>query len=87
MENLGKRLQRLRLKSNLSQSELANCLGVSPSTYRGWELGRLIKGEPYVTLAKLLNVSLNELMTGKKSRIDLSLDLIEESVKNIRHCL
>jgi transcriptional regulator with XRE-family HTH domain len=87
MENLGSRLQRLRVQKNLSQSDVAKFLGVSPSTYREWELGREIKGEPYMKLAQLLDVSLNEMLTGEKLKIDLDLDKIEDCIKNIRLCL
>ncbi|MBX2988047.1 MAG: helix-turn-helix transcriptional regulator [Bdellovibrionaceae bacterium] len=65
-EQLGARLKRLRLQRGLSTSELAKSLGVSPSTYREWEYGRAIRGEPYDKLASALGVSLHELVLGEK---------------------
>lgn len=34
-----KNIRKLRLESNLTQEEIANILGVSRTTYSGWELG------------------------------------------------
>ena len=87
MSDLGKRLLNLRLKKGLSLSELARDIGVSPSTYREWEQGRKIKGEPYEKLALILGVSINELLTGKKHKIDVFLEDIESAVKGIRSLL
>lgn len=86
MEDLGKRLTRLRLQKGLSVSDVARKVGVSPSTYREWEQGRQIKGEPYEKLASLFEVSLTELITGKRPQIEVFLKQVESAVKNIR-CL
>lgn len=86
MESLGKRLHRLRSIKNFSQSDVARIIGVSPSTYREWELGREIKGEPYEKLASAFEVSLSELLTGKSSEVEEYLVRIEDAVKSIR-CL
>ena len=66
METFGKRLKRLRQKRGLGVRELAEELGIPPTTYREWEYGRRIR-EPgsYVELARALRVSLFELMTGE----------------------
>lgn len=87
MESLGKRLMRLRTNKNLSQAELARLIGVSSSTYREWELGRDIQGEPYMKLSEILEVSLTELLTGKIATFEEHLLRIEESVKSIRRSL
>lgn len=48
------RLKEARLKNNLAQNELASRLGISPTTYNGYEAGRR---EPnFATLAKLINI-------------------------------
>jgi transcriptional regulator with XRE-family HTH domain len=86
MESLGKRLQRLRSIKNFSQSDIAKIIGVSPSTYREWEQGRQIKGEPYEKLASIFEVTLTELITGKKTEIEVHIAQIESCVKNIK-CL
>ena len=40
METFGKKLRQFRIKSNLTQSEVAKKIGISSSTYRDWEYGR-----------------------------------------------
>lgn len=87
MSEFGKRLLRLRLQKDLSISEVAKRMEISPSTYREWEQGRQIKGEPYEKLARLFGVSLSELLTGKKPELEIYLEEIERSIKNIRYLL
>lgn len=45
----------------LSQAEVARRIGVSDSTYRAWEYGSTILGEPYPKIAKAFNITLDEL--------------------------
>lgn len=61
------RLRRLRLANGIKVKDMAFRLGVSASTYRDWEYGRAIKGEPYTRLAEALSVSLSELLVGYSS--------------------
>jgi transcriptional regulator with XRE-family HTH domain len=59
---MGERLQRLRHRAGLSQSELAKAAGVPLGTLRGWEYGRrkpLL--DAAAKLADALGVSLDEL--------------------------
>ena len=84
MNDFGKRLKVLRDKRKLSVSVIAEAVGVSPSTYREWEYGRSIKGEPYVTLAEILEVSLTELLTGVTPSVTSELEAIEISIRSIR---
>jgi transcriptional regulator with XRE-family HTH domain len=58
------RLRRFRVARGVKMKEMALHLGVSTSTYRDWEYGRAIKGEPYPKMADILSVSLAELLTG-----------------------
>lgn len=84
---MAQRLRRYRLKRDLTASEVARGVGVAVSTYREWELGRQIKGEPYFALAKILQVSLSELMGGSESqvqRINSELEEIEKAIARIR---
>lgn len=53
---LGKRLKASRLKKDLSIEEVATRAGVAPSTYREWESGRAITGNPYAQLSSILGV-------------------------------
>lgn len=87
VESFGERLKKLRLKADLSQKQVAERAGISASTYRDWEYGKKIKGEPYVNLASALNVSISELFTDKKlvtSKIHQELRDIERIVESIR---
>lgn len=87
MESFGQRLKKLRLTAGLSQKQVAERAGISASTYRDWEYGKQIKGEPYIDLALALNVSITELFTDKKlvaSKIHQELREIERLVESIR---
>lgn len=61
MEGFNHRLKKFRLSAKLSQREAAKKIGVPESTYRAWEYGNAIVGEPYPRIAKAFNVTLNEL--------------------------
>ncbi len=67
MEKFSDRLRRLRVQCGLSVTQVAEELSIAPSTYREWENGRQILGEPYAQLAKVFRVEISELMTGVKS--------------------
>lgn len=66
-ETFHQRLKRLRLAERLSAIEAAQAIGISSSTYREWENGRGIRGEPYEKIAEVFKVSLVELMLGEKA--------------------
>lgn len=66
-ESFGKRLKRLRIAQKMTMKELAQTIGVPMSTYREWEYGRSIVGEPYPKLADALKVSLSELLLGERA--------------------
>ena len=76
-ESLGQRLKRLREKNNLSVKEVAQALGIPVTTYREWENGRKIVGEPYPALAELFEVSVYELITGEKGKESNALLCVE----------
>src|SRR5215210_2393081 len=63
-ETFPRRLRRLRMRSGKTASQVAREIGVPVSTYRDWENGRAIKGEPYLEISRSLNISINELFTG-----------------------
>ena len=63
---LGRRIAMLRRKKNLKQDELAQMLNVSPQAVSKWENDQTcpdINSLP--TLAKILGVSVDELLSGK----------------------
>jgi transcriptional regulator with XRE-family HTH domain len=81
------RLRRLRKTRRLTLKELSTLLQVPPTTYREWEYGRAIQGEPYVKLAECLNVTLLELMTGSKPNhqgILNHLEVLERTVSELK---
>ena len=88
MKTLAARLIRLRKAKSLSASEVARRLSVSTSTYREWEYGRAIKGEPYIKLAQVFEVSLSELLLGEEAgrqeikRRITEIETIAREVKN-----
>jgi len=82
--NLGERLRALRTSRGLSISEVARAVGIAESTYRDWEYGRQIKGEPYEGLADVLNTSLSFLITGKSHEAVLELEKIEVIAKGLK---
>ena len=87
MKTLGERLRKARELKGMSVSEVARHLNVSPSTYREWEYGRDIKGEPYSAICSLFDISYSFLFTGEKVRIENFLEEIEIQIKKIRSFL
>ena len=90
MEKISLRMKRLREEQGLSLKEVAQRAQVAVSTYREWEYGREIQGEPYVRIAQALNVGLYELLTGEKSKLTVifsELAEINEACKKIRRSL
>ena len=83
MENISQRIKRFRTEQGLSVREVALRAKVPVSTYREWEGGRQIKGEPYENIARALNVTLYELLTGEKPKIT---ELLEKIQVIEHHC-
>lgn len=84
MTKISDRLKRYRYQKSYSLREVAEKLKVSQSTYRSWENGVAIGGEPYAKLAEIYEVTLHELMTGEESQISKQLLIIEEAIRVIR---
>lgn len=83
--NLGERLLELRKKKGLSQEEMAEKINVSRQTISKWETGlstpEFDKIEP---LSKLFEISVDELVTGKKIENEKKEENItEHSTKSI----
>lgn len=81
------RLKRIRKSRGLTMRELAREIDVPETTYREWEYGRAVQGQPYESLARTLDVSLKELLTGEKigqNDIMKSIEEIENSVNLLR---
>ena len=87
MTEISTRLKMLRQRRGLRATDIARSLGVPVSTYRDWEMGREIRGEPYLKLAELLGVSVIELLGGvprERAEVLQELEKIERSLTFIR---
>ncbi len=84
------RLRTLRKSKGLTMREMARRVGVPETTYREWEVGRAIQGEPYVRMAKALEVSLTELLTGQRpdqAQILSEIEEVEQKLKQLKNQL
>ena len=77
-EMIGHRMKKLRAAKRITVKDAAALIGVPLTTYREWENGRAIQGEPYLKIAEVLGVGLLELMTGE---IPEPLELIQQCEK------
>jgi transcriptional regulator with XRE-family HTH domain len=76
MEAICKKLKKFREGRHLSMREAAKLIGVPETTYREWEYGRAIRGEPYLKIAEAFGVSVEELFsTDKKDEWVLEKDI------------
>lgn len=68
MNTIHSRLKHYRTQKGFSIQEVSRRTGIPSSTYKEWENGRQIRGEPYAVLAETYQVSLQELITGRKTQ-------------------
>lgn len=83
----GKRLRAFREAKNLSVEEVAKSVKVATSTYREWENGRAITGEPYVELSKALGVSVYQLLgleDSTKERVLNHIQVLESQLNKLK---
>ena len=84
---IGQIMKKRRAEINKKPSQIAKLVGVAESTYRDWENGRKIQGEPYHKIAQALEIDILTLLGIRKPSneyINQQLSIIEESVKNIK---
>jgi transcriptional regulator with XRE-family HTH domain len=87
MTTIASKMKNRRTQLNLKVRDVASQVGVAESTYRDWENGRKIQGEPYIKIARALNMSVLELLrieSPNTSDILLSLVEIEKHIKFLR---
>ena len=84
MEKISELLKKCREEKGLTIKECADQVGVSSSTYRDWEYGRAISGEPYVKIAHLFGITLSELFGRNPQKMNKELIDLEE---NLQKCL
>jgi len=63
--NIGNNLKKIRNKSNISQQDIADYLGIDRKTYISWESGTVdIKSSYIPKLADFLHVEISDLFNG-----------------------
>lgn len=90
--SVGRFIQFLRKERELTVENIANCIGVTKSAVSQWEHGNGIKPEMLYVLARFFDVSVDELVAGKrddefyndfvKRNYDLSLYEFDEKVSD-----
>lgn len=83
MESIHQRLKKYRHQSGLTLQEVSSRTGIPASTYKEWENGRQIRGEPYMILAELFQVSVVELISGQKGSSSTMLAKLDKVVEDI----
>lgn len=85
---ISKILKERREELGLKVKEIALELEIAESTYREWENGRRIQGEPYLKLSRALSIPLGTLLGLDQSRSLKNLlneiNELEKHVKNIK---
>ena len=67
--SISENLKRLRTESNLTQDDIAKCLGRDRSAYAFWETGKTSPSpKQLVTLSKIFNVSIDEIVLDRVDR-------------------
>ncbi len=66
-ENTGNFIRSLRKERNLTIEQIAKYIGVTKSAVSQWECGKGIKAEMLYSLARLFNVSVDELVNAKRN--------------------
>lgn len=81
--SLGKRLMELRKSKQLSQEDLAEKLNVTRQTISKWETDQsLPECDKIIPLAKLFNISADELLTGKKQKEETEKNTTQDQQEN-----
>ena len=71
MNHIGQRIKELRKKKDLTQERLADYLGVTYKAVSKWECGTTTPDlSLIIPLARILQVSADELLGGKQKEID-----------------
>ena len=79
----GKRLREFRVAAHLTVRQIATALDVSPATYREWERGRAITGQPYVKLSQILSVSLSGIFGVDQGSRQHLIGLVDQAQKTL----
>lgn len=83
-DKIGKFIAKLRKENKLTQEELAEKLNVNSRTISRWETGNSIPDiSMFTSLSKVLNVSINDLMSGEVVNEEEYQQKFEENVFNV----
>lgn len=75
------RLRALRVRQNLTSTEMARLLQVPKSTYSDWENGKRLNMPPLLKISQILSISVTELITGEQPNHQTTLNKIVEIEK------
>ena len=82
-EKIGKFIAKCRKEKNLTQSELAEKLGVTDKSIGNWENGRNMPDlSLFKPLCNELGISINDLLSGEKISKDKYQEKLEENIVN-----
>lgn len=82
-EKIGKFISKCRKEKNITQSELAEKLGVTDRSVSNWETGKNMPDlSLFRPLCELLNISINELLSGEKINKEEYQNKFEENIIN-----
>ena len=80
-EKIGKFIAKCRKEKNLTQSELAEQLGVSDKTISNWENARCMPDlSLFKPLCEILGISINELLSGERIKKEEYQEKLEENI-------
>lgn len=79
---IGERIQELRIRNNMTQSDLARKMRVTRSSVNAWEMGVSIPStEKIIDLSFFFNVSIDYLV-GKDDSFVINISNLDENEKN-----
>lgn len=82
-EKIGKFILECRKRKNLTQSEMAEKLGVTDKSVSNWENGRNMPDlSLFKPLCELLNISINDLISGEVVAVSAYQEKLEENIIN-----
>lgn len=87
--SVGQLMKQARMIKKLSAKEVAQQLEIAESTYRDWENGRKIQGEPYLDISRVLDIPLGELIGAEQreavKQLKSDVELLDGQVKKIKN--
>lgn len=84
MSHISTILKKKRAAKGLSAKDVAAKLNVAESTYRDWENGRNIQGEPYLKISEVLDIPLGTLLGVENLDVVKILDELDEITNKVK---